>query len=254
MGATGQSFEGVVLGSPIKDAIATLPKAMVSNVGPIAVVRWRRADGGKLTIYGDFQGDVDYVAFETDSQARGSLLVPCAGNVVLRITANALASAMSRSSACRRVDADAFTYDISDGSTDVSGGSTLVISMAPGHDAITNVSWASLKIPTTWKSTATASPGECKSVGREAGVLNRAPLGITAADLRRQPATQAGMEVEILLGPDGDVKRAWMYRSSGSDLADDAAIAAVQNSVYRPKMYRCTPTYGVYRFSFATPQ
>lgn len=61
------------------------------------------------------------------------------------------------------------------------------------------------------------------------------------------------MDVEVLLGPDGLVKRASMFRSSGSSVLDDAAIAAVENSIYRPKRIRCTPTYGVYQFPFEAP-
>lgn len=61
--------------------------------------------------------------------------------------------------------------------------------------------------------------------------------------------------VEVSVGPDGDVERAHIYRSSGNEKLDKAAIVAARNSSFSPRVADCSEVGSeyLYRVLFAPP-
>jgi TonB family protein len=52
--------------------------------------------------------------------------------------------------------------------------------------------------------------------------------------------------VKVLIGPDGSVQNAMIYRSSGNTALDNAAVTAAKAATYSPKVVNCQPAAGVY--------
>jgi TonB family protein len=91
---------------------------------------------------------------------------------------------------------------------------------------------------------ATAKPvsGPCI---HEATIVSRAQP-IYPSQLPR--GTKATAIVAVLVGPSGYVEKAWIYRSSGYNVADAAAVKAAQATIYAPKFVDCKATEGEYLF------
>jgi TonB family protein len=246
--AAAPSFGGITLGSTIAAASAAYPQATVSKVGAISILRWKRPEGGKLTAYTDANGSIWLIQFDGDPHEKGDVQIPCGGNFDLKSSHVNLNNAAAHLG-CIPVRAAMSAYTLPDRSL-------LAASFfGPGDGALQTVTWSIYNNPASWASPAATPPAACTIAGQEAVVLKRAPLDIPASEVSKALAAGASpnMDVEVMLGPDGLVKHASMYRGSGSDEFDDAAIAAVQSSVYRPKRIHCTPTYGVYQFLFEVP-
>jgi TonB family protein len=242
--AAQPSLGGIVLGTPMERAAAAYPLANVTKVGAISILHADRPDGGKLTAYGDFRGVVWLVRFEGVPHERGSLQLPCGGDFDLQSSYENLADGAAKFG-CTAIP-HAFAYSLPDRSV-------LVASFYGPHDgALQTATWSVSGIPASWTVPAAVPTGACNTAGEEAVVVKRAPLDVSPADAQKALGAGASpdIDVEVLLGPDGLVKRASMFRSSGSSVLDDAAITAVENSIYRPKRIHCTPTYGVYQFPF----
>jgi TonB family protein len=54
--------------------------------------------------------------------------------------------------------------------------------------------------------------------------------------------------VSILIAPDGSIKGAVIWKSSGFTVLDEAALRSARLSVYAPKMVDCAPVYSNYLF------
>jgi TonB family protein len=54
--------------------------------------------------------------------------------------------------------------------------------------------------------------------------------------------------VSVLVGPDGRVEKATIYRSSGYLQFDIASIRAAKSSRYKPKLIDCKPVEGTVLF------
>jgi len=59
--------------------------------------------------------------------------------------------------------------------------------------------------------------------------------------------------VRVLIGPDGRVVRASVYRSSGNVRFDDEALGAVARSTFTAPVAFCRPTFGAYVFHATFP-
>jgi TonB family protein len=246
-----QSLGGIVIGTSIETATAVYPQAKVSKIGSISILHIDRPDGGKLTAYSDFRGAVWLVRYDGVLHERGSLEIPCGGDFDLQSSHVNLDNAADQlgCKSIARSNPDTNAYMAPDRSV-------LVASFyGPGDGALQTAIWSLSGIPASWTVPVAMPTGTCTMAGEEAVVAKRAPLDVSPSDAQKALAAGASrdMDVEVMLGPDGLVKRASMFRSSGSALLDDAAIAAVVNSVYRPKRIRCVPTYGVYQFPFEVP-
>jgi TonB family protein len=81
-------------------------------------------------------------------------------------------------------------------------------------------------------------------------------MQLTPDEIRQGLAAGAtpAMSVEVFVETDGSVTRASMYKSSGSDVFDNAAMSAARRSVYRPKFANCKPAMGVYLMPFIVGQ
>jgi TonB family protein len=61
--------------------------------------------------------------------------------------------------------------------------------------------------------------------------------------------------VAVVVEPDGTIKKASIYRSSGDLSFDGASVAAARASKYRPKIVNCAPVESTYYFKTSvTPQ
>jgi TonB family protein len=248
--ASQASLGGIVVGTPIETASALYPQGKVSKVGSTSILRVDRPGGGKLTAYSDVRGLVWQVRFDGDPHERGSLQIPCGGDFDLQSSHGNLDAADELGcKSIARSNPDTNAYILPDRSV-------LVASFyGPGDRALKSAIWSVSAIPASWTVPGVTPSGPCNTPAEEAAVIKRAPLDVSPSDAQKALAAgaSADMDVEVLLGPDGLVKRASMFRSSGSTELDDAAIAAVEKSVYRPKRIRCLPTYGVYQFPFEVP-
>lgn len=95
---------------------------------------------------------------------------------------------------------------------------------------------------------ATPSPAPTSECRHEAHVVRAArpiPKGLPAD----MPATKA--VVKVLIGPDGKVKEASIFKSSGYPAFDIAVVDAARLTVYSPKVVDCKSVEGVYLFSAA---
>jgi TonB family protein len=120
----------------------------------------------------------------------------------------------------------------------------------PGDGSLQTAVLAANAIPSTWPEAPSTGRSNCDVPNREAGILHRANPQLPSSFRHGATGKLISMQVVVLLGPDGLVKRASMWKSSGDDDLDDAAIAAVQQSTYRPKLSGCTAAYGVYIFPY----
>jgi TonB family protein len=235
----------------METANAAYPSVKVARIGSISILHVERTDGGKLTAYSDFRGVVWQVRFDGDPHERGSLQIPCGGDFYLQSSHGNFDNAADElgCKSIARSNPDTNSYVLPDRSV-------LTASFyGPGDGGLQTAIWSVSGIPASWTVAAVTPTGSCTTLGEEAAVVKRAPLDISPSDAQKALAAGASpdMDVEVMLGPDGLVKRASMFRSSGSAVLDDAAIAAVVKSVYRPKRIRCAPTYGVYQFPFEVP-
>ncbi len=246
--AAQPSLGGIVIGTPMEAANAAYPNAKLAKIGSISILHLDRPDGGKITAYSDFRGVVWQVRFDGEPHERGSLQIPCGGDFYLQSSHVNLDNAADElgCKSIARSNPDTNSYVLPDRSV-------LAASFyGPGDGALQTAIWSASGIPASWTVPAAMPTGSCITPGEEAAVVKRAPLDVSAPDAQKALAAGASpdMDVEVLLGPDGLVKRASMFRSSGSAVLDDAAVAAVESSVYRAKRIRCVPTYGVYQFPF----
>ena len=60
--------------------------------------------------------------------------------------------------------------------------------------------------------------------------------------------------VEVLVAPDGSVKKAHIYKTSGDLLFDQASVWAAKRSTYKPKVVDCNPVEGTYFFKTSLTQ
>jgi TonB family protein len=235
----------------METANAAYPSAKVAKIGSISILRVDRPDGGKLVAYSDFRGVVWQVRFDGDPREGGSLQIPCGGDFYLQSSHGNFDNAADElgCKSIARSNPDTNSYVLPDRSV-------LTASFyGPGDGGLRTALWSVSGIPASWTVTPATPTGSCTMPEEEAAVVKRAPLDISPSDAQKALAAGASpdMDVEVMLGPDGLVKRASMFRSSGSAVLDDAAIAAVVNSAYRPKRIQCAPTYGVYQFPFKVP-
>jgi TonB family protein len=56
------------------------------------------------------------------------------------------------------------------------------------------------------------------------------------------------VEVEVTVGPSGNLVNANVYKSSSNMAIDQAALRAARQSTYSPKLVDCSPTTGNYLF------
>ena len=56
------------------------------------------------------------------------------------------------------------------------------------------------------------------------------------------------VNVEVTVGPSGNLVTAKVYKSSGNMSIDQAALRAARQSTYSPKLVNCEPTTGDYLF------
>ena len=56
------------------------------------------------------------------------------------------------------------------------------------------------------------------------------------------------VEVEVTVGPSGNLVSAKVYKSSSNMAVDQAALRAARQSTYSPKLIDCSPTTGDYLF------
>jgi TonB family protein len=56
------------------------------------------------------------------------------------------------------------------------------------------------------------------------------------------------VEVEVTVGPSGNLVGAKVYKSAGNMSIDQAALRAARASTYSPKLVDCQPTTGDYLF------
>jgi hypothetical protein len=76
---TTAALGGIALGTSIESAAAQYPQGKLTKIDSISILRWNRPDGGRLTAYSDFQGNVWQVRFDGAIHERGTLQLPCAG-------------------------------------------------------------------------------------------------------------------------------------------------------------------------------
>jgi TonB family protein len=246
---TTAALGGIALGTSIESAAAQYPQGKLTKIDSISILRWNRPDGGRLTAYSDFQGNVWQVRFDGAIHERGTLQLPCAGEFDVT-SSHVNFEFATESSHCKRPPSGGNTYTLPDGAV------TTVDFFGPGDESLQTAVLAAVGIPSTWPNTPSAGQSNCDVPNREAGVLHRANLQLSESALRKAAGGVAltRMQVVVLLGPDGRVKQASMWTSSGNDELDDAAIAAVQQSTYRPKLSQCAPTYGVYLFPYVVAE
>ena len=67
----------------------------------------------------------------------------------------------------------------------------------------------------------------------------------SARDLNLGPVS---VEIEVTIGPDGEIKDAEVYRSSTNLAIDQSALRAARASTYAPKIVNCNPVAGRYLF------
>ena len=245
---TSAALGGVALGASIETASAVYPQGKLTKVGSISILRWDRPDGGRLTAYSDYLGDVWQVRFDGAISERGTLQLPCAGQFDVT-SSHVNFEYAAESLHCKRPSSSDNTYTLPDGAV------TTVAFFGPGDGALQTAVLAATGIPSTWPDMPSVGQSSCAVPNREAGVLHRANLQFSERSFGRVAAgTLTRIQVVVLLGPDGRVKRASMWTSSGNDELDDGAIAAVQQSTYRPKLSACTPTYGIYLFPYVVAE
>jgi TonB family protein len=239
---------GIALGVSIGNAAALYPQGTVTKVGRISILRWNRPDGGHLTAYSDYLGNVWQIRFDGVLQERGTLQLPCGGD--FDITGSHINYDVAAESLhCKRSSPSDNTYSLPDGSV------TTAEFFGPGDRSLQSAVLSATGLPPTWPATPSAGQSNCDVPNREAGMLHRADLRLPSDAVKHgATGTLTPMRVLVLLGPDGLVKRASMWTSSGNDEFDDAAVAAVQQSTYRPKLSECAPTYGVYVFPYVVAQ
>jgi TonB family protein len=98
---------------------------------------------------------------------------------------------------------------------------------------------------------ATAPPGTpkpaCANPNVEATVTNpvQPDYPESARDLGLGAVT---VEVEVTVGPSGNLITAKVYKSSSNMAIDQAALRAARQSTYSPKLVECSPTQGDYLF------
>jgi TonB family protein len=241
---TSAALGGVALGASIETASAVYPQGKLTKVGSISILRWDRPDGGRLTAYSDYLGDVWQVRFDGAISERGTLQLPCAGQFDVT-SSHVNFEVAAESLDCKRPSSSDNTYTLPDGAV------TTVDFFGPGDGSLQSAVLAATGIPSTWPDTPTVGQSNCDVPNREAAVLHRVNPQFPKSALRHAAAGElTPVQVAVLLGPDGLVKRASMWTSSGNDELDDAVIAAVQQSTYRPKLSQCVPTYAEYLFPY----
>jgi TonB family protein len=87
----------------------------------------------------------------------------------------------------------------------------------------------------------------CATPNAEATVTNpvRPEYPESAKEIGLGPVT---VEVEVVVGPTGNLSRASIYKSSNNMAIDQAALRAARESSYSPKLVNCQPTQGDYLF------
>lgn len=96
-----------------------------------------------------------------------------------------------------------------------------------------------------------ASPS-CATPNQEAKLISAVFPRISLFDEQRAEANGEVVRtavVRVLIGPDGQVQEASIWRTSEDDNLDKKAIAAASASKYAPKIVHCVPTPGVYLFT-----
>jgi protein TonB len=98
--------------------------------------------------------------------------------------------------------------------------------------------------------TAPPAAATCDTPNREASIINAYSPQLSYDQLRQAKADGAGdsIQVRVLVGPDGSVQQVAMFKSSGNDVLDNAAMAAAKQSVYTPKLANCRPVIGAYLY------
>jgi protein TonB len=85
----------------------------------------------------------------------------------------------------------------------------------------------------------TPTPGPCF---HDAQVVKPAyPVPTADVPSDGQPLYAA---VSVLIGPDGKIEKATIYKSSGNLGFDTASIRAARQSVFKPKVVNCQPVEG----------
>jgi TonB family protein len=96
-----------------------------------------------------------------------------------------------------------------------------------------------------------ASPS-CAIPNQEAKLISAVFPRISLFDRQRAEANGEVVRaavVRVLIGPDGQVQEAAIWKTSEDDNLDKKAIAAARASKYTPKIVHCMPTPGVYLVS-----
>ena len=88
----------------------------------------------------------------------------------------------------------------------------------------------------------------CTKPNHEGGLLKAVVPKVSPVQLNQAEDDGAQMwaTVKLLIGPDGSVQEATIYRSSGSTALDNAAVTAAKAATYSPKVVNCQPVAGVY--------
>lgn len=97
------------------------------------------------------------------------------------------------------------------------------------------------------------SPWPCPVPNYEAVIAKAVRPDVSSTDIEKAKEMGAKMSVvvRIVVGPDGKVKEATIYKSSGNMTLDYAALQAARASTYKPKVIQCKPVSGVYQFPFS---
>ncbi len=87
----------------------------------------------------------------------------------------------------------------------------------------------------------------CANPNVEASVTN--PVQPDYPDSARDLGLGAvTVEVEVTVGPSGNLMGAQVYKSSSNMAIDQAALRAARQSTYSPKLVECEPAQGTYLF------
>jgi TonB family protein len=101
--------------------------------------------------------------------------------------------------------------------------------------------------------TPAASRRLCANPNHEAYVEDRIYPSVLQSELDEAIALGAkpSVVVRIVVGPDGHLRAATIFRTSGSWQLDAAALRAAHLSTYLPKQVGCKPVTGVYQLPYS---